>query len=321
MVGSAYIGYFGYRAAMLAAPGAWDDLLAGRGAAPDQYRVGIMWLAHWIMLYGHVNLAFALASIDLVTGLIAALLLLEILRRTAVYRSADAVGRWLGCAALLVAVQWSMGWLFWLKKPETMVAAMFAVAMLWLWQEPAPGNASPRHTNSGRITSLLLALSLALATVRADVAVALNLGVLAVAVGGGQLSLPRVWAGATSLVGALIAGGLQIWLMRVVYPQASYGRVKLWQLVPNLVHGSRWPPFLVFMLPVGWVAAQIVRRKFSRDAAGLAVLVGAALYLPLWFTVGKIDEVRIVIPLALALVPLTAQLVMLRAREAVIAKP
>jgi len=51
----------------------------------------------------------------------------------------------------------------------------------------------------------------------------------------------------------------------------------------------------------------------------LAVLVGAGIYMGLWVTMGKVDEVRIFLPLALGLAPLTAQMVMLRARESQVA--
>jgi len=321
MLAAGYVGYFGYRTGGMDAPGALDDLLAGRGPAPDQYRVGVVWVAHWMTLLPHVNLPFALAAIDLMSGVVAGLLLLEMLLRTEVYAQADAAGRWLGCATLVVGVGWSMSWLMWLKKPETMAAGMLVVVMLWLLQKPMSQKRDMGHPDSlypgtGLGTSLLLVgLSLALATVRADVAVALNLGVLIVALRGGEFSLSRGWAVGTSVAGALVAGGLQLLLMRVVFPQAGYGRVKMWQLVPNVIHASRWPPFVLFLLPLGWMVVQVVRRRFTRDAAGLAVLVGAGLYMGVWVTLGKIDEVRIFLPLALGLAPLTAQMAMLRARE------
>ena len=46
-------------------------------------------------------------------------------------------------------------------------------------------------------------------------------------------------------------------------------------------------------------------------AAGAAMLAGAAIYAVLWVTIGKIDEVRIFLPLALGLAPLTAEMAML----------
>jgi hypothetical protein len=117
----------------------------------------------------------------------------------------------------------------------------------------------------------------------------------------------------TGIAGAALAVAVQLWLMLRVFPQARYGLIKFWQLWPNLHHASRWPPFVVFMLPVGWAAVQVVRRRFRGDAAGIGVLCGAAMFAVLWAVIGKFDEVRVFLPFALALAPLTAQMVMLRA--------
>ena len=164
----------------------------------------------------------------------------------------------------------------------------------------------------------LVGLSVGLAAFRADLAVAVNLGVLVWVLWrpGPGLSVGRAVAGATSAAGLLLAGGMQLWLMRVAYPQASYGRVKLWQLLPNLRHATRWPPLLLFGLPLAWLAWQVARRRApAEDGVGMAMLVAAAIYAGMWVTVGKVDEVRIFLPMALALGPLMAELAMLSASK------
>lgn len=45
------------------------------------------------------------------------------------------------------------------------------------------------------------------------------------------------------------------------------------------------------------------------------MLVAAAIYAGMWVTVGKVDEVRIFLPMALALGPLMAELAMLSASK------
>jgi hypothetical protein len=163
---------------------------------------------------------------------------------------------------------------------------------------------------------LLVGLSVLLATFRADVACLLNVGVLLYVLvkRESRLALGFRTAVFVSLVSALIAGAMQWWLAHVAYPQAGYGPVKFWQLWPNLKHGTRWPPFAVFLLPLVWMVVQVWRRRFADDAAGLALLWGALVYALLWVTIGKIDEVRIFLPFALALGPLTAEMAMLRTR-------
>jgi len=82
-----------------------------------------------------------------------------------------------------------------------------------------------------------------------------------------------------------------------------------------VIHGTRWPPFVLFLLPLLWMLARGVRRGFARDAAGRAFLAGAVVYAALWVTIGKIDEVRIFLPFALALAPLTVEMAMERVEE------
>jgi hypothetical protein len=310
MLGAGYLDFFYYRAQGYLDPAFFNERLSGQGSAPDQYRVGIVWLAHLLVMHLHIALTMAVASIDTVSGLIAALVLFAVLERSPMYRDALIVERWLGAITFVMLVQWFLAWLLWLQKPETLPASLLVAVLLWLWQ-PQP------YAQPGRWRSLLcIAMTFLLATFRADIACLLNLGIFLFLIAKRRLplSLPRAKAIATSLTCALIAGALQLYFVRL-YPHASYGRVKMWQLRPNLIHASRWPPFVIFLLPLFWMGSQVLRRRFKRDAAGLAFLCGAVLFGALWFTIGKIDEVRIFLPFALALAPLTAQMVILHVRS------
>jgi hypothetical protein len=312
-----YLDYFQYKRTGLGEPGAWDALAAGQGSAPDQYRVSVVLAARWLATHLHGRLPLAMTLIDLGCALIAVHLLWNVFTRTRLYRKAGTELRWLGAAVFVLLPPWYFAWLFWLSKPETLPTAMLLATMLWLWQ-PA------RELSAARGVTLrvvaLLALTLLLSIMRADQACFFNLGMAFVAwrrrSQGGGLALPRTAAVATGLAGALLAGAIQAWLSRYVFPQAHYGAIKFWQLWPNLHHASRWPPFVSFGLPAGWTAVQVVRRRFGGDMAGLGVLCGAAAFLALWAVIGKFDEVRVFLPFALALAPLTAQMVMLRVSPA-----
>jgi hypothetical protein len=48
------------------------------------------------------------------------------------------------------------------------------------------------------------------------------------------------------------------------------------------------------------------------EAAGVGILAGALIYLGMWLVVGRVKEVRIFLPFALALTPLTVELAMQR---------
>jgi hypothetical protein len=272
--------------------------------------VSVVLAARWLAGHLHGRLPLAMTLIDLCCALAAVHLLWSVFTRAAVYRTASVELRWLGAAAFVLLPTWYFGWIFWISKPETLPAALLLAAMVRLWQ-PRRGSESVALR-----AAALLVLTLLLATMRADDACFLNLGMAIVAwrwwYRGEGLALPRTVALTTGLAGAALAVGVQLWLIRWVFPQAHYGAIKFWQLWPNLHHASRWPPFFCFMLPVGWTAAQVVRRRFAVDTAGIGVLCGAVMFFALWAAIGKFDEVRIFLPFALALAPLTAQMAMLR---------
>lgn len=306
-----YLDYFQYKRMGVGEPGAWDALAAGRWTAPDQYRVSVVLAARWLAGHLHGRVPLAMALIDLVSALVAVHLLWSAFTRTAVYREASVELRWLGAAAFVLLPPWYFGWIFWLSKPETLPAAMLLAAMLWIWQPPVGENGGVWWR-----VAALLGLTLVLASMRADEACFMNLGMAVAAGTVGGLALPRRIAVATGVAGGLMAAGVQFWLARIVFPQAHYGLIKFWQFWPNLHHASRWPPFVTFCLPVGWMAVQVGRRRFRGDGAGVGALCGAAMFFVLWTAIGKWDEVRVFLPFALAVGPLTAEMVVLRVKRA-----
>jgi hypothetical protein len=311
ILATSYLDFFGYRSQGLTAELAWTDRLRGVGLAPEQYRVAIVWLAHTLAVHLHIKLRMAFASIDLVCSMTAVLVLFSVFVHTDAYRDASRVGRWFGAAVFVLLIHWFLGWLLWLQKPETLPAAMFVALMLWLWQPPRQPSSEPSRPAARAFA--LIALTLLLATFRADIACLLDAGILLFVLTrpGLPLSLPRILARAVSFIGALSAGIVQLYLIFIAFPHANYGRTKVRQLLPNLVHATRWPPFALFLLPLAWMAVQVARRRYTRDAAGLALLTGAALFALLWFCIGEIDEVRIFLPFAFALAPLTAEMAIL----------
>jgi hypothetical protein len=153
----------------------------------------------------------------------------------------------------------------------------------------------------------MLALAAMQGFIRPDVVFALHLGVLPVCLtkASNGFALPRGVQAATSVAAILIAGGIQFYLMHVVYPHASYGATPLFQLLLNLTHPLRWIPFALFMLPAVWVIKTIARGCSSAKAPDVALLAGSAIYVILWMIVGSMDEVRIFLPYAVALIPVT----------------
>src|ERR1035437_2981045 len=103
---------------------------------------------------------------------------------------------------------------------------------------------------------------------RADVAVALHLGIflLCLTRAGNGFSLPRGVQAVTSVLAVLIAGGVQFYLMHVVYPHATYGATPVFQIALTLTQPLRWIPFALFMLPWAWLGTTLLRRLSAAEA-------------------------------------------------------
>ncbi len=302
-----------YTAAFSSDPAGWTAQVAGTAHAPQQYRVGVVKTADWMSQLLHIGIRHALGMIDAFAALVAAFLLFSLLERTDVYRNASIAAKWFGSALLVLLVQFYLIWLLWFQRPETMPSAMVVVLLLWLWTRKGSWLDS---TAAGQLLTagLILLLSLAQGFVRADVAFLLNAGIFLACFTpiSKDLALPKTAALLSSFVGAGLAAAVQLYMMKVVYPHASYGDTPLVQLALNITRPYRWAPFILFLVPYAWTLVQVVRRKFMGDATGVAFAVGSVLFGGAWHLVGKMDEVRIFIPFALAIAPLTVQLAMLK---------
>ncbi|WP_158945938.1 hypothetical protein [Granulicella sp. S190] len=307
VLSAGYLDYWSYSQTFYKAPGTWMDVVAGTAGAPNQYRIGVIDTAYFLAQHLHLALRHTLAMIDVVAGLVAVFTLFLVLRRSTAYREAGLAGQWFGAAAFTVLVQFYVAWLIWYQRPETLpTAAILSLALLLL--------AVPLRGGAGTAVCGLLLLAVAQAFVRSDVAFALHAGILVVCLTplGRRFVLPRGLQMGTSLVAVAMVVGIQFWLMRRVFPAASYGDTPVFQLFLNLREPSGWIPFLLFMAPVGWTFAMVVRRRHEAEAAGAGMLTGAVIFLGMWVVVGRIQEVRIFLPFALTLAPLTAEVMITR---------
>jgi hypothetical protein len=292
-------------------PQTWTDVVNGTADAPQQYRIGVAWAADLLRRHGHMGLRHGFTLIDLAGAAAAVFLMFSLFERSAAYRAADERMRWFGAACFVFLAQYYFAWTTWYQRPETMASAGVLAATLWLLTVRLP----LARVASIAISSLaMLVLAAMQGFIRPDVIFALHLGVLAVCLtrAGDGFALPRGVQAATSVLAVLIAGGIQFYLMHVVYPHAGYGTSPVFELLLNLTQLQRWLPFALFMLPWAWVMTMLARRRCTADASGLALAAGSAIYLVLWVVVGCMDEVRIFLPYAVALIPLTCACAMHR---------
>lgn len=305
-----FLDYWSYSQQYYREPADYTDVVLGTAAAPNQYRVGAIRVASFMARHGHLGLRHTMTLLDGISVALAVFLLYGLLRHSAAYRTASNPLRWFGSAAFLVLVQFYLVWLTWYQRPETLPSSALVAVALWLiTRRTSPETAPfwPPITIAG-----LLLFSTAQALVRADVAVAFNLGILLVCLTklGSDLSLSRMSMAATAVLGTILSGGIQFYLMHIAYPHASYGSTPIFQMLLNITDRLRIFPFLIFLLPWAWTIQHFARRRLAPPAAATALFAGSILFLLLWCVVGKIDEVRIFLPFALALAPLTAQAAM-----------
>ena len=314
VLSAGYLDYWAYSQEFYKQPNIWMDVVSGTGSAPSQYRIGVIDTAYFLARHLHVGMRHTLALLDMISGMIAVFALLLVLRRSVIYRRATVPEQWFGVASFVILVQFYLAWLLWYQRPETLpTAAILALALLLVAGRSRGSESRAAIGMAGTGLGLLL-LAAAQGFVRADVAFALHLGILLVCLTkeGRGFALPRSVQAGTSMLAMLLAVGIQYWLMKKVYPQASYGDTPVLQLFLNLKSPQAYAPFLLFLLPAGWTGVMLSRRRYEVESAGVGMFTAAVIFLGMWVVVGKIAEVRIFLPFALALAPLTAELAMQR---------
>ena len=110
-----------------------------------------------------------------------------------------------------------------------------------------------------------------------------------------------------SLAAAACAAAVQLYLMRIVYPHATYGTTPVYQLALNFTEHIRIVPCALLLAPTIWLTIQIARRRFIPQPTQAGLLLASAIFFCMWCVFGSFDEVRIFLPFALALAPLTVE--------------
>ena len=290
--------------------GPYLDFVHGVGPAPFQYRVGGVKIAGWLYGHAHVPFRYSFSLFDAIASFIAVMLAYELLRRSDVFRRSAAVVQWFGSAAFVSLVLYALAWQDTYKKNETEPSAALLVGILAFW--------SARKLQPALVAAGVLLLTLAASLVRADMALCANLGIFALALfmPRAGLALPRRAALAVSGAGALLAVVMQALLIKVIYPHARHYDSAVFMLPHDIGHPLEVAQFLVYIAPTLWLARELRRGRGAADAAGLGLLLGAGPFVLLWMLLGRLEEVRIYLPFAIALTPLAAQALMLRAQEA-----
>lgn len=300
--GYTFLDYWNYNRMGREDPREWADLLAGRGIAPAQYRIGVLHLADLLARIVHAQLRHGFAIIDfacLLAGLGGVLLLLT---RMPAFHSGMRQQQWTMALLGLTLFEVYLFWTFWFQKPETMATfAFLALSALAAWK----GSRAPAAL-CGMAMIVLAALQ---ATVRADAAVALHLGLLLACLFPARRPLPlgRAIQGAVSAFSIAVAIGVQFFIAHRIYPQARRN-VGAFQLLANLHSGMGYLAILLSLAPYGltlWLAA---KRWRALDGWSHGLLLGSVVHFAMFYALGMAEEVRIFLPFAMALLPVSVPL-------------
>lgn len=309
LVGTCSRGY-GFYAQMMRSGGAeWDGVLQGTATAPEQYRIGVVYTAAWMGRLLHLKLSQAFGILDLAGALLCVLLLYRLLERKEIYRTAPRMLQWFGSVSFLALTIYYIDWTGWYQKVATLPTAGGVALMLWLWTRDGERGSVARQTG---IAALFFLLALAQAFVRADVMLLICAGIFVSSLLGWSpdLAMSRPMSLLVSAVTAVAVLGVQVYLMKVRYPHATYAGVPVFMLKHDFKRPTEWATWYIFLAPFLWTAVRMFRRKFRVEGAGAAFLLGGLGYILVWIVLGRLDEVRIFIPMAMASVPLTVELAM-----------
>jgi hypothetical protein len=261
--------------------------------APDVYRVAMPALQHGLH---HLHLApeTGLMLSDFVFGYLALYLTYILVTDRLSVAPQHRSYRFAAIGFFLAAIQFPLGWVLPWLRPETMPTAFFiaaaSVVMLQLKRSPV-------------WIVVLACLTLLQGLTRADAPCFYGIAIVALGISGAWLkdfgSRGRCIAAGVTVAGTAVL--VQAYMQFIRYPHAPYPPGVPRFMLPFNLAPHFLAPFLVVLTPVVVVvAAGFAARVRFRSIDSLAI-VAAALYVPIWFTVGSLAEVRIFVPFLLLL--------------------
>jgi hypothetical protein len=295
-----FMDWVGYWQSFRSHPEAWFLYLHGGIDAPLQYRIGTWLVVAWAHTRLHRSIWLALTLIDVVSTGLALWCLVYVLRTNVAYLGYSAALRMLSMVGLFFGAEYYLAWGHWFQTPGTMPSCLFVCLSVLL--------VSGKAIQNPYLSSLcLVGASCIQGLVRADVAVVLHAGFFLAACTPftGNIPFGRKWQAITSALAALSAGLVQLYLMEVRFPDARYGSAGVFRVSTNFLPAN-WMTAALALLPFWTILFLTVKRKYRPDSMTAMLLVSSCFYFILWLMVGRLQEVRIFLPFAMALLPSTA---------------
>ncbi|MFC6646401.1 hypothetical protein ACFQBQ_12560 [Granulicella cerasi] len=290
-----------------------ESLAIGQGTAPAPfvYRVGVGRLAYFLYRHG-IQFRWSHGLFDGISCAVAVFIGYHLLTRQRFFRSSGTLVQALlsvlytGCIAELLS------WQDLFKKTDTDPSIMMVTLMLWLLSSRVSQEPSRPERASWLTVILLLVVGFAQGLIRAEITAFVGCGVLAAAVlvPQARFSLSRRGTMAAASLLVALAVATQFVLSHIIFRNSHYAAGEFLMLHANLVETHSDLAFLDFMLPIAvlyWLAWRR-RASLAEDAPSVALMLGALPFVGLWAVIGRFEEVRIFLPMAVPLVPLFCRL-------------
>lgn len=295
-----YVAWFNY-AAFAPAADPKHDLFAGTDYAPNQYRLAMPYLAAFFDHVFHVTRnAATFAIFDFLAAYGAMYLLYLRLVGGQWVAGIDHRSRLLVVGFFLAALQFPLAWVVAWQRPETLPTAAYVAGCLLLISRF-------KEQSWGWIAFFVLTLWQSF--VRTDVPVVLGIAMILVGLFSRSQGMQRRrWklAGCGVVVFG-IASATQVYLQFFLFPHAVYPPDTAVFMLPANFSTHNLSIFAIALAPCAALLLLIPKVATKLDEVDWITLLASLLYLPLWFTVGVVSEVRIFVPFFLALCPVAAK--------------
>ena len=279
-------------------------ILGGAYQAPEQYRVALPLLVHFLSLHAHLRPNQSFPLLESLAYALTLWLLYLLLSGSSQAENRAPSDRLVLLGLFLAAVQFPVLWIFPWDRPETLPTALYLAAIVLLVVRRS-------RIPFALVCALAVLLSLGQALVRADVPAAVGVAILLAAAVAVPLHRSRSHVAALGLLCAATAAGTQLCLQRIVFPHAAYPpNVPRFQLLANLdlLHPIfHLPIVLTALLPLIVSLVWLRRYRIPLAPADKLVLLMCLVYLPAWFAMGLVVEVRIFVPFLFLAAPTIAR--------------
>jgi hypothetical protein len=263
--------------------------------APHTYRIALPALIRFVSSAFHISdSTYVAAAFDLIASFLALYLLYLLTVNSLPETRNTQKNRTISILLFLAIIQSPLSWVVPWQRPETLPSTLYLAICLF----------ALANIRANKLWLLaLLAATLCQGFVRTDVAFVFGVSVLAVGLWSAfknSFEASGIQIAAGALI-ALVSGASQAYLQFIRFPHLTYPPdTRMIQLTSNLIP-HRLEVCTVALLPFLLFFIFLIVKRPTLDDLEKIVIVSSVLYLPLWFTLGFISEVRIFVPFLFAL--------------------